>query len=95
MSIKTISRIKRKFDRGGVYLNYVTFVMSLATMLKVFSITAWWIYAIGIIAIVLLRCIAGYIDDRVGILSNEQDQLTRKNLEWNKLIEKIDEILKR
>ena len=60
--------------------------------MKVFGWDRWWHYLLGTIAVVVFRYIAGYLDDKWGILSNEQDQLTRKNLEWNKLVKKIDEI---
>jgi hypothetical protein len=79
-------------DRGGVYLNYITLLVTGGTFLKVFGWDRWYHYLIGTIAVILFRFIAGHLDDRYGILSNEQDQLTRKNPEWNDLVKKIDEL---
>ena len=92
LTARNLSRKKRRFDRGGLYLNYLAILVTGGTFLKVFGWTAWWHYLIGTIAVILLRYIAGYIDDKFGILSNEQDQLTRKNIEWNKMMNLLNEI---
>jgi hypothetical protein len=95
MKIRTVSRLKRKFDRGGLYLNYLSIIVTGGTFLKVFGLDSWYHYFAGAVVVVLFRFIAGHLDDRFGILSNEQDQLTRKNPEWQDMAKKIDELYKK
>ncbi len=95
MKAKTIARFKRKFDRGGLYLNYIAILISGGTFLKVFEINEWWAYLLGTITVIVFRYVAGFIDDKSGILSHEQDQITRRNLEWNKMMDLLKEIDKK
>ena len=92
--IDNIAFYKRRFDRGGTYVGYLQVLISGTILGRVFGIEKWWVYAIGIIALVAFRFIAGYFEERKGVLSAEQKNYSELNPEWKALIEKIDELLK-
>ena len=91
-TIPNFSKHKRRFDRGGTYLNYIAILVSGGTFLKVFNITQWWAYALGTLLVILFRYITGYLDDRSKVLANEQDQYTKQNPMLTDMARDIKEI---
>lgn len=98
MKSETIARHKRRLDRGGVYWNYLSMISTGAILARVFDITEWWIYVLGFIGIITFRYISGYIEDKKGILSAEQQSYSDQNpfnIEVLKQLKEINESLSR
>lgn len=98
MNSETIARHKRRLDRGGVYWNYLSMISTGAILARVFDITEWWIYVLGFIGIIAFRYISGYIEDKKGILSAEQQSYSDQNpfnIEVLKQLKEINESLSR
>ena len=96
MKSDTIARHKRRLDRGGVYWNYLSMVSTGAILARVFNITDWWVYVIGFIGIITFRYVSGYIEDKKGILSAEQQSYSDQNpfnIEVLKQLKEINESL--
>lgn len=93
ITTKRFADHKRRFDRGGTYLNYITIVFTGGTFLKVFG-ASWYVYALGIIGVIAYRYIAGYIEERSGVIQAEQGRYAELNPQWNILMEKIDKLSK-
>lgn len=96
MRSDTIAKHKRRLDRGGVYWNYLSMVSTGAILARVFNITDWWVYALGFIGIITFRYVSGYIEDKKGILSAEQQSYSDKNpfnIEVLKQLKEINESL--
>jgi hypothetical protein len=81
---------KIRFDRGGMYLGYLTGFGMATILVKIFNIKSWWFYALGIFLIIAYRYIAGYVDEKKQILKKEQGRYADVN-PWNDMIiAKID-----
>jgi len=70
---------KRRVDRGGVYIQYFQMIATATILVKIFNITEWWVYVLGGIAILAVRYVAGYVDEKKKILANEQKGYTNEN----------------
>ena len=83
---------KIRFDRGNMYLSYLTGLGTATILVKLFEVKAWYIYALGVFLIIAYRYIAGYIDEKKQILKKEQGRYANIN-PWNEMIiKKIDEL---
>lgn len=92
MTKKHIARHKVRFDRGGNYLNYLTVVFTGGTFLKVFGAT-WWVYIAGAFGVIAYRYIAGYVEEKIGIIQAEQSRYYDLNPAWKEMNDKIDTIV--
>lgn len=94
MRSDTIAKHKRRLDRGGVYWNYLSMVSTGAILARVFDIKEWWVYVLGFIGIITFRYVSGYIEDKKGILSAEQQSYSDQNpfnIEVLKQLKEINE----
>lgn len=87
-----IARFKKKFDRGGVYITYIQFIVVGWTFLKVIHLDKWYWYLSSAFGVVLVRYLAGYLDERIGILKHEQDQYANQNPLLKKMAHDIETI---
>lgn len=85
---------KRRFDRGGNYVNYLTMFFTGGTFVRVFGITNPLVYLLGVIALIGYRYITGYVEEKKGILQEEQKRYAELNPEWKELIVKIDKLIR-
>lgn len=76
---KRLSEHKRRFDRGGLYLNYLTGLGMAAIFVKIFNLNAWWVYALGVVLIMTYRYFMGYLDEKKKILEQEQKGYAQEN----------------
>ena len=90
-----IANHKRRFDRGGTYVNYLTMFFTGGTFVRVFGITDWWVYLLGVVMLIGYRYITGYLEEKKGILEEEQKRYAQLNPEWKELIIKIDKLMEK
>lgn len=89
---RQIASLKRRTDRGGVYVSYLSMLFTGGTFLKVFGVTGWWWYAAGAVTLVVARYVLGYLEEKRGILGAEQKAYSELNPQWTELMEKVDRI---
>lgn len=83
---------KIRFDRGGMYLGYLTGLGMATILVKIFNIKSWWVYVLGGGLILGYRYIAGYLDEKKQILKKEQSKYADEN-PWNEeLMKQIHEL---
>jgi hypothetical protein len=88
------------FDRAKRYINNIQFLAWIYVALKVSGNSPvrkfmfdWWFLTFPAIIICLL--FVAYLDKILKIREREQKNYTQANPEWTRLMEKIDEILKK
>lgn len=87
LTIKTLSRIKRRADRGRNYFSYLQMLATTTILVKIFNISSWWVYLSGAIVVIFLCWLFGYMDEKMNILKNEQEGYN----EQNPTIQRIDD----
>ena len=89
-----ISKHKKRLDRGGQYINYLQGSLGVTILIAVLKIKVWWVYVLGILLILLIRYIGGYIDEKTGTLKKEQKRYCEENPIIMEILNKINQILK-
>jgi hypothetical protein len=89
---RRLSKHKIRLDRGGVYYGYFQMITTGAILMKVFGLNDWYWYAIGFVAILVIRYALGLIDEHRGILASEQKRYADQNPAIQKIIEELNEI---
>lgn len=84
---------KRRWDRGGQYMNYYSPIALSLVLIKSFKVNDWWWYVLIIIAVIAGRYLFGWWDD-VHILKKEQDQYAKNNPFLRDLVSRLDRIEK-
>lgn len=87
-----IARHKRRLDRGGIYWGYFQMISTGAILVRVFQIDQTWVYVAGLILIFAFRYICGYLEDKKGILSAEQESYSELNPINTKMFKYLEEI---
>jgi hypothetical protein len=94
LSVKSISRIKRRADRGRAYMSYIQVLATTTILVKIFNINSWWVYVSGAILVLSLCWLFGYMDEKMNILKNEQEGYNQQNPTIQRIEDGI-ELLKR
>ena len=92
---KQLATHKRRLDRGGIYYGYFQMISTGAILVRVFGITQWWIYVIGVLSLAILRYISGYYEEKKGILAAEQRGYSELNPYMTEMMRDIKDIKKR
>jgi hypothetical protein len=82
---------KRRMDRGGLYIGYITMLFTGGIFVKVFGIDEWWVYLVGAVLLVAFRYACGYFDHKY-ILKAEQNGYSEDNPTLMKIIKELEEI---
>jgi hypothetical protein len=98
--LNALTRYKILFDRTRNYIGYFQFFVTIYVALKISGnspvrrfMFEWWFLTFPAILGVCL--VFGYIEKLLRIREREQKNYTQANPEWTRLMEKIDEILKK
>jgi len=92
---RMVATIKRRTDRGGIYMAYLSMIITGGTFMKVFGVTKWYWYILAAVLLFVLRYLAGYVEEKKGILGAEQRGYSELNPEWGKMMDKLDKIAER
>ena len=95
LTIKNLSTLKRRADRGRAYFSYLQMLATTTILVKIFNITAWWIYVLGGVSVLALCYLMGYVDDKKKILSNEQEGYNAQNPTISRIDRNIEFIKER
>jgi hypothetical protein len=104
ITLKRLVKYKVWLDRSRQYVSYVQFGATLyivAKLLRNSPVKMWifdhWYLSFPLLFVVFIGgCIVlGYIESLFKIREHEQSNYTQANPEWTRLMEKIDELLKR
>ncbi len=85
--LRKIATLKIYFDRSGIYIGYLQFVMTAAILMKSFSIKVTpTSIALLVVAVVITRLVIGWVDMKL-IFPHELRKGSEIN-PWNERIEK-------
>ena len=92
--IKALVRWKIYIDRARAYIGYVQFLMLAVILAKQFGLKLGFLGSVFLVVSFFGGClVVGYIDTRLGILSEEASTYNKQNPEITNINNKINKLL--
>ena len=86
--------VKRRIDRGKSYAGYYSFATMTILLLDKFGLKGWWWY-VAVIGFGYIGCyVIGYLEDKFGILKNEQLSYYTSNPVIQEILREVKKINK-